>query len=92
MEQIKNNMNEISSEKSKLETILMHLTDGVLAFNTSGRLIHANYAAKKMLEFENERTFDEIFGKFELGTNLEKIIYLDEWAPTDEFISINDKC
>ena len=91
MEQIKSNMNEISSEKSKLETILMHLTDGVLAFNTNGRLIHANYAAKKMLEFESERTFDEIFSKFELNTNLEKIIYLDEWTATDEFISINDK-
>ena len=91
MEQIKSNMNEISSEKNKLETILMHLTDGVLAFNTSGRLIHANYAAKKMLEFESERTFDEIFKKFEIDANLEKIIYLDEWTATDNFISINEK-
>lgn len=91
MEQIQNNLNDISSEKSKLETILMHLTDGVLAFNMKGRLIHANYAAKNMLEFETERTFDEIFGKFKLDTNLEKIIYLDEWTATDQFISINDK-
>lgn len=91
MEQIQNNLNDISSEKNKLETILMHLTDGVLAFNMKGRLIHANYAAKNMLEFESERTFDEIFGKFDLDTNLEKIIYLDEWTATDQFISINDK-
>ena len=91
MEQIKNNMNEISGEKNKLETILMHLTDGVLAFNTNGRLIHANYAAKKMLEFETERTFDEIFKKFEIDANLEKIIYLDDWTATDKFISINEK-
>lgn len=91
MEQIQNNLNDISSEKNKLETILMHLTDGVLAFNMKGRLIHANYAAKNMLEFEAERTFDEIFSKFDLETNLEKIIYLDEWTATDQFISINDK-
>ena len=45
--QIQNTMNEISTEKSKLETILMHLTDGVLAFNLNGRLVHANLAAKK---------------------------------------------
>ncbi len=91
MNQIQNNMDEIYSEKSKLETILMHLTDGVLAFNRSGKLIHANLAAKKMLEFENERSFDDIFGKFELDTNLEKVIYLDEWASTDQLIKTSDK-
>lgn len=91
MEQIQNNLNDISSEKNKLETILMHLTDGVLAFNMEGRLIHANYAAKNMLEIEKERSFNEIFGKYNLETNLEKIIYLDEWTTTDQFISIKDK-
>ena len=91
MNQIQNNMDEIYSEKSKLETILMHLTDGVLAFNISGKLIHANLAAKKMLEFENERSFDDIFSKFELDTNLEKVIYLDEWASTDQLIKTSDK-
>lgn len=91
MTQIQNNMDEIYSEKSKLETILMHLTDGVLAFNTSGKLIHANRAAKKMLEFETERTFDDIFGKYEMDTNLEKIIYLDEWASTDQLVKTKDK-
>ena len=91
MNQIQNNMDEIYSEKSKLETILMHLTDGVLAFNISGKLIHANLAAKKMLEFETERNFDDIFGKFELDTNLEKVIYLDEWASTDQLIKTSDK-
>ncbi len=91
MEQIQNNMNEISSEKSKLETILMHLTDGVLAFNVNGRLIHANIAAKKMLEFESERAFDEIFSKFKIDVNLEKIIYLDEWTTTEQVVSLNGK-
>ncbi len=91
MEQIQNNMNEISSEKNKLETILMHLNDGVLAFNMSGRLIHANPAAKKMLEFDTERTFDEIFNKYKLDENLEKIVYLDEWSTTDKDITVGDK-
>ncbi|MBQ9279772.1 MAG: PAS domain-containing protein [Clostridia bacterium] len=91
MTQIQNNMNDISSEKNKLETILMHLTDGVLAFNTNGRLIHANPAAKKMLEISSERTFEEIFKKYELDENLEKIIYLDEWSTTDKILSVNGK-
>ena len=91
MEQIQNNMNEISSEKSKLETILMHLTDGVLAFNVNGRLIHANLAAKKMLNFDLERAFEEIFSKFKLDVNLEKIIYLDDWTTTEQVISHDGK-
>ncbi len=91
MSQIQNNMNEIYSEKSKLETILMHLTDGVLAFNTNGKLIHANLAAKKMLEIQNERSFEEIFNKFDIDANLEKIIYLDDWTTTDQLVKTKDK-
>ncbi len=89
MEQIQNNMNEISSEKNRLETILMHLTDGVLAFNISGRLTHANLAAKKMLGFENVKSFEEIFGKFNIDVNIEKVVYLKDWTSTDTVI-LND--
>ena len=41
----------------------MHLTDGVLAFNLNGRLVHANLIAKKMLGIKGERTFEDIFKK-----------------------------
>ncbi len=89
--QIQKNLNEISTEKSKLETILMHLTDGVLAFNLNGRLVHANLAAKKMLGIENERTFEDIFKKLKIDINMEKIIYLEDWTSSEEMIKINDK-
>lgn len=89
--QIQKTMNEISTEKSKLETILMHLTDGVLAFNLSGKLVHANLAAKKMLEIKDERTFEEIFEKLKIDINMEKIIYLDDWTSSEEMINVNDK-
>ncbi|MBO5143821.1 MAG: ATP-binding protein [Clostridia bacterium] len=88
--QIKNNLNEISSEKSKLETILLHLTDGVLAFNTQGKLIHANLAAKKMLKIEKETLFEEIFKKINIDINMEKIMYLDDWTTTEQMIKIDD--
>ena len=89
--QIQNNMNDISTEKSKLETILMHLTDGVLAFNLNGRLVHANLAAKKMLNIKEERSFDEIFEKMKIDVNMEKIIYLEDWTSTEEMIHYNEK-
>lgn len=88
--QIRNNLNEISSEKNKLEAILLHLSDGVLAFNTQGELIHANPAAKKMLNIEDETNFDNIFSKYNIDVNMEKIMYLDEWTTTETKINIED--
>lgn len=89
--QIKGNMNEISSEKNKLETILLHLADGVLAFNLKGNLIHANLAAKKMLNMKDEKTFEAIFSKLKIDINLEKIIYLDDWTSSEQMVNIGDK-
>ncbi len=40
---------EVNSEKNKVETILNNMTDGILAFNLSGNLIHINPEAKKMI-------------------------------------------
>ena len=47
--ELKTTMNAIQSEKEKVETIVRYMTDGVMAFDTSGRIIHINPAAKKLL-------------------------------------------
>ena len=41
----------MEAEKNKLEILLHNMTDGVLAYNNSGMLIHANMAAKDLLKF-----------------------------------------
>ena len=89
--QIKNNLSEISNEKNKLEAILLHLSDGVLAFNTSGELIHANPAAKRLLEIGEETKFEDIFNKFQIDINMEKIMYLDDWTSTETKINVGSK-
>ena len=90
--QTKDNMNEISSEKNKLETILLHLADGVLAFNLKGNLIHVNLAAKKMLTLTpEEKTFEAIFSRLNSDINLEKIIYLEDWTSSEQMVKIDDK-
>lgn len=91
IQQMKENMNEISSEKNKLETILLHLADGVLAFNLKGSLIHVNLAAKKMFSLKDEKTFEAIFSKFNIDINLEKIIYLEDWTSSEQMVKMNDK-
>ena len=88
--QIKNNLIEISSEKNKLETIMLHLTDGVLAFNVQGNLIHTNLAAKKLLKIEKETLFEDIFKKLKIDINMEKIMYLDDWTTTEQMVKIDD--
>ena len=88
--QIKNNLNEISNEKNKLEAVLLHLSDGVLAFNTSGNLILANSVAKELLKITEESNYDEIFKKLNIDINMEKIMYLDDWTSTEQQVKFED--
>ena len=57
-------LDEIESEKDKLSTLFLHMTDGVLAFSRSGVLIHSNPSAAVMLGLEDEEaaTYDGLFG------------------------------
>ncbi len=51
---LKNNMNEISNEREKLETIFRYLKDPVIAFDSEGYPIHINPEAKELFEVESE--------------------------------------
>ncbi len=38
-----------------------------------------------------DNTFDDIFGKFKLDINTEKVIYLDSWTSTEQRIQVDDQ-
>jgi two-component system sensor histidine kinase VicK len=53
----------VENERNKLDTLFLHMTDGVVAFDHDGKLIHCNPAAKTMLRCEPaaDSTYDELF-------------------------------
>ncbi len=87
-----------SAEKSKSEDldinnrIFLHMTDGIIAFDMDGKIILINPAAKKLLSISPEdANFNDVFKRFNLDMNMEKIIYLENWTSTEQRIEIEDK-
>ena len=90
--ELKEKLSEVSTQKNQIETILLHMTDGIIAFNRQGEIILINPAAKKLLSIGPEDSnFDDIFKKFNLNINMEKIIYLENWTSTEQRIPVEDK-
>ena len=89
--ELKENLNEATRQKKQMETILLHMTDGIIAFNIEGNVIHINPAAKTFLNVDNENTFNEIFDKYDVDINLEKIIYLENWTSSEQKINVENR-
>ncbi len=47
--QLVDTLDQVEQERDKLDTLFLHMNDGVLAFSQSGQLIHANPAAELFL-------------------------------------------
>ena len=88
---LKQNLTEVKTQKKQIETILLHMTDGIIAFDRDGNITHINPAAKKLLKIEEDQnTFDSIFSKINVEINMEKIIYLDNWTSSEQKVNIDD--
>ena len=62
---LQNTISQVENERTKLSTLFLHMTDGVVAFNSTGTVIHCNPAATKMLSkaLDVTVTFEEVFGQ-----------------------------
>ena len=56
-------LNEVEGERNKLNTLFLHMADGVVAFDHSGHILHQNPAAEKMLgkPLDSGKTYAEVF-------------------------------
>lgn len=91
-EAIETGLVQMAAEKNKVETVLLYMTDGVIAFNSDGNLIHINPAARKMLDIkeDEELKFDEFFKNLGTDFNLGQFLYLSP-EPVEKTITFGDK-
>ena len=85
-------LNEVNRQKKQIETILLHMTDGIIAFDMGGEIIHINPAAKALLGLsDRENTFEKIFKKINIDINTEKIVYLENWTSSEQRKNLGGK-
>ena len=62
--QLRDTLRQVENERNKLDTLFLHMTDGVVAFDRDGQVIHSNPAAEGMLgrPIGADTTYKELFG------------------------------
>ena len=62
--QLQDTLRQVENERNKLDTLFLHMTDGVVAFSIQGQVIHSNPAANRMLRqpLGPDTTYDSLFG------------------------------
>ncbi len=90
--EMKQNLNEATRQKKQMETILLHMTDGIIAFGIDGGIIHINPAATTFLGLEeDDNTFEKIFKKLNIDINMEKVIYLENWTSSEQKVKVGER-
>jgi len=89
--QINHNMEDIQTEKNKVEAILLHMTDAVAAFDNTGKLIHINPAGENLLSDCKFQSFDELFKTLGTDLSLYRILYIDPTETIERDIEWNGK-
>ena len=61
---LQDTLEAVENERNKLDTLFLHMTDGVVAFASDGSILHSNPAVSQMLGKEvSFYDYDELFGR-----------------------------
>jgi two-component system sensor histidine kinase VicK len=91
-QKLKQTLGEIANEKGKMESILSYMTDGVIAVNVNGEIIHANPAAVRLLGIKGEirgTRLEDLFAGINIDLNMDRIKKYP--ANQESIIPIEDK-
>ncbi|MDO5478304.1 MAG: histidine kinase dimerization/phospho-acceptor domain-containing protein [Clostridia bacterium] len=91
-EALETSMIRLEAEKNKVETVFLYMTDGVMAFNSEGNLIHMNPASEKLLDIREEdiKDFDSFFESLGTDINMGQFLYLAT-EPFERSIDVGEK-
>lgn len=85
-------LSEIISEKNKVQTVLAHMADGVLAFDRKGQLIHGNSLAYQLLQIKEEiKEVSQLFTLLELHLDYEELINVESGVILQRLLKIGEK-
>lgn len=84
-------IDEVNSEKTKIETLLENMTDGILAFNLDGKIIHINPEAKKLTNCSDDAEFNSLFKELDADITMGDMLYIKHEKPVEKQIYVNDK-
>ncbi len=73
IDQLKRSMSNLQQEKSKMETTLTYMEDGVLTVDSSGTIIHANPVAESILSLRKNEKFDDVIIRLKESISMDYI-------------------
>lgn len=74
--ELKSNLDEISGEREKLSTIFSYLKDGVIAFDSSGSILHINQTAIDLLtsDYREDMSLSDFIALLNIGYTAGELI------------------
>ena len=87
---LKNTLDEVTGERQKFETLFMYLNDAVLAFDSSGRLIHINKTARELFHYYEETDLPE--GKTFNFSTMIKLLQIDYKEVSERYKENRNYC
>ena len=85
--ELKLTLSGLENEKNKMEIVLHNVTDGVLAYDVEGKLIHANHVCLEFLGLPDESSIQGI----SFNDMLKLLGFHDGAKPSDVVVDINDR-
>jgi len=87
---LQSTLTAMENERNKLDTLFLHMTDGVVAFDHAGRLIHCNPAANELLQrtVASDCTYEELLGDLH---PFEQILALHRPNYVEDVLSVGER-
>lgn len=81
-----------TAEKTRLEAILQNMSDGLMAFDTNGKLTHINPEAMRLLnrKFVDDIVFNKFFKEINADITLESIRYIPSENTIERQVTVSD--